>query len=248
MCTWIQAQVADLSHKIKRYGDLYHHAKLSRQQLVFEEARPKLVNPSEPQACLTDDIFAKSDTNTDDLQNNIFAKLQVHKNGLAKGLSSQQMTEIINERGSGARTIPVAKFPKHKYVKRNIRNEYKSSSLSYECSSLPAPFPCKQCQKACATGFGKTTGNLSAVFLDHSYHGQLSTKYGLFLISCFFICLKWPTMMWLSRLYSHFLFMKAILLSINNKRHTMVHYPRQFIILQFLQCSCVFNYCFLSII
>lgn len=179
MCTWIQAQVADLSHKIKRYGDLYHHAKLSRQQLVFEEARPKLVNPSEPQACLTDDIFAKSDTNTDDLQNNIFAKLQVHKNGLAKGLSSQQMTEIINERGSGARTIPVAKFPKHKYVKRNIRNEYKSSSLSYECSSLPAPFPCKQCQKACATGFGKTTGNLSAVFLDHSYHGQLSTKYDL---------------------------------------------------------------------
>lgn len=180
MCTWIQAQIADLSHKIKRYGDLHHHIKSNRRQFSLEESRKQLVTGTEIQRRLEDSLITKDDLNGDSLQGNIFARLQAHKNGLAKELSAQTETEIAYEKGSGARTIPAAKFPQHKYVKRSIETAFKGNSISYQCSNLPAPFPCAQCFKATASGFGKTTENVPAVHLDHSYHQQLSTKYGKF--------------------------------------------------------------------
>jgi len=177
MCTWIQAQIADLSHKIKRYGDLHHHVKTNRQQLVLEENRKQVVSNSEIQQHLEDSFLSKSDLNGDDLQSNIFARLQAHKNGLAKELSAQTGAEFLHEKGVGARTVPVSKLPKHKYVKRSIETAFKGNDISYQCSNLPAPFPCAQCLKAASTGFPKTTENVPAIHLDHSYHQQLSTEY-----------------------------------------------------------------------
>ena len=182
MCTWIQAQIADLSHKIKRYGDLHHHIKTNRQQLVLEEGRKLIVSGSEIQQHLGESFLSKDDLNGDGLQSNIFARLQAHRNGLAKELSSQTETEIIHEKGVGARTVPVAKLPKHKYVKRSIETAFKGNDIAYQCSNLPAPFPCAQCLKATMSGFGKTAENVPAVHLDHSYHQQLSTEYGNVLI------------------------------------------------------------------
>ena len=184
MCTWIQAQIADLSHKIKRYGDLHHHIKTNRKQFALEEAVKQVISGNELHHHLEESLLGKDDLNGDSLQSNIFARLQAHKNGLAKELSGPTETEIVYEKGSGARTIPVAKIPKHKYVKRSIETAFKGNSVSYQCSNLPAPFPCAQCLKATTTGFGKTTENIPAVHLDHSYHQQLSTKYGK--IFCFF--------------------------------------------------------------
>ena len=193
MCTWIQAQIADLSHKIKRYGDLHHHIKTNRQHLVLEEGRRHVVSDSEIQQHLEESFLGKDDLNGDSLQSNIFARLQAHKNGLTKDLSVQTETEIINEKGVGARTIPVAKLPKHKYIRRSIETAFKGNDISYQCSNLPAPFPCAQCLKATTTGFGTTTENVPAVHLDHSYHQQLSTEYGkyfflLYVLSLIYCC------------------------------------------------------------
>ena len=181
MCTWIQAQIADLSHKIKRYGDLYQHVKGNRKQLALEETKPHAAACTDTNT-KQDPVLGKDDFSGDSLQSNIFSRLQAHKNGLAKDLSTQPEAEVKYEKGSGARTIPAAKLPQHKYLRRSIETAFKGNSIAYQCTNLPSPFPCAQCLKATATGHGRTTGNLAAVYLDHSYHEQLSTKYGKFTV------------------------------------------------------------------
>eukprot|EP00794_Sanderia_malayensis_P003476 gene3476-3974_t len=175
MCTWIQAQIADLSHKIKRYGDFYQHVKSSRKHLLLEEKKQPIVTPTtESHKHGDDEMFAKNDLDGDGVQNNIFAKLQGHRNGLARDLSGQSINEIKYEKISGARTLPMTQLPKHKYVKR------KTNSVSVEqsqCPNLPSVFPCKQCQKSS----GRSNANIPAVNLDHNYHEQLSAKYDVLL-------------------------------------------------------------------
>ena len=195
--TWIQAQIADLNHKIKRYGDLYQQLRSSRQRVTLEDKTEKDPVQTESTKEVVKEHSEATATSSVNSMLPINKNIQnSQKNGLIKHLAkSADGPEDRSEKGCcSARTLVTTRFPKHRYIKQNMRPEpLLVKSEKCQCPDLSTPFLCAKCHKATLEGHRKSSGKQLAASLDDSYHSQLSFDFGKLpiLVKSVLFCKNW---------------------------------------------------------